>query len=157
MTQTPPMIWLNQITLTGLQIRTKNQDEFSPNTAKLPNLWTRFYTEQITQKIPNTLSNAPIIGVYSDYESDATGHYSVTAGIPVTHKIDSTEFNTIETQPGYYLVFEDTGTMPQVVINTWQKIWNFFESQTQYTRSYLNDFEMYYDQEHIAIYIGILT
>ncbi len=154
MTQTPQQVHVEPMIVSGLTVRTKNDDEFS-NKAKLPSLWERFFSEQIIDKVQNPIPNSPIMGIYSQYESDATGYYNVTAGVQVAKEQDNPDLNNVIVQPGQYLLFEDKGVMPQVVVSTWQRIWEFFETQTTYQRNFLTDFELYHDQQHISIYIGI--
>ncbi|OEH45489.1 hypothetical protein lpari_03540 [Legionella parisiensis] len=76
---TPELIKVEAFNVVGLRERTKNINEFNPQTAKLPALWDRFHQSQIAAQKPNSL----IYGVYSDYESDDKGFYTVTAGIEI--------------------------------------------------------------------------
>ncbi|TPG73905.1 AraC family transcriptional regulator [Pseudomonas arsenicoxydans] len=55
-----------------------------------------------------------MVGVYSAYESDASGAYEVTAGVSVS--TPNPEFENVEIQAGKYLVFEARGPMPSAVI-----------------------------------------
>lgn len=140
------VLYVDSFTVTGFMVRTKNSDEFSQETAKLPKLWQQFYAANPT---PNTT----IFGVYSDYESDANGFYNVTAGVnsdsldPVLH--------TIKVNSGNYLLFQSKGSMPQAVIETWQRVWDYFTETSLHQRCFMTDFEAYSNGDEIAIYIGI--
>ncbi|WP_454782334.1 GyrI-like domain-containing protein [Legionella sp. WA2022007384] len=147
---TPQLINLQAFTVIGLSARTKNSDEFNPQTAKLPELWQRFFTSKIS-----TQSDVPIYGVYSDYESDCNGFYTVTAGVKLNDLTIKNNFNSISVNKGNYLVFKNSGSMPQAIIETWQAIWLYFENQSTVLRAYETDFEIYMGQEQCAIYIGI--
>lgn len=146
MSVSPALSQVDGFTVTGFSVRTQNKDEFNENTAKLPGLWHQFYASQ-----PNMNSN--VYGVYSSYDSDATGYYTVTVG---TESCDvQAESGTVSIQAGQYLVFQGTGPMPATVIETWKRVWKFFEASTEYQRNFISDFEDYSGTDHVAIYIGI--
>lgn len=151
----PQKMYIERITIVGITERTKNEDEFNPNTARLPGLWERFFSENLSQKISKDNSNPLIYGVYSDYESDASGLYTVTAGVDVPHDLLSTQFDTIIISGGDYLVFTNRGSMPKAIIETWQAVWQYFAENTEKKRAYKTDFEVYTSSEECAVYIGI--
>ena len=147
MSSIPPTLkYVASFTVTGLNVRTQNSDEFNEKTAKLPSLWQQFYSSDLAD-------NANIFEVYSDYESDANGLYTVTVG--VTDDSKHTEFSSVEIQAGNYLVFQGTGPMPSTVVETWKQIWDYFEIESEYQRSFISDFEAYSGSDKVAIYIGI--
>ena len=151
----PKLISIDHFNVTGLSVRTSNREEFNPETATLPELWQRFYSEDLANKIPNRISDSPIFGVYSNYESNADGLYTLTAGVKSKDQPSTPAFCSIPVLAGDYLVFENKGMMPHVVIDTWLIIWNYFKSQQHITRRYETDFEVYQNDEDIAIYIGV--
>jgi predicted transcriptional regulator YdeE len=132
--------------VTGLSTRTQNTDEFNEKTAKLPSLWQQFYSSDLA-------ANANIFEVYSDYESDANGLYTVTIG--VTCDSERAEFGSVKIQTGNYLVFQGAGPMPFTVVETWKQIWAYFEAENEYQRSFISDFEAYSGSDKVAIHIGI--
>lgn len=138
--------YVKGFTVTGLSIKTQNTAEFNEKTAKLPSLWQQFYASDLA-------TNPKLFEVYSDYESDANGLYTVTVG--VTDERPRTEFSLVKIQSGNYLVFQGTGPMPSTVVETWKKIWNYFTEEREYQRSFISDFEAYSDSDKVAIYIGI--
>ncbi len=148
---TPELIKVEAFSVVGLRERTKNIDEFNPQTARLPALWERFHTSQIATQKPNSL----IYGVYSDYESDDKGFYTVTFGIEVNDSKTISYGDSVNIKKGNYLIFKNTGPMPKTIIETWQAIWHFFDTQTNISRAYETDFEVYMGQEQCAIYIGV--
>jgi predicted transcriptional regulator YdeE len=150
----PKLITLSPFVVTGIGVRTINTDEFNPVSAKLPMLWGKFFTEGVAEKIENRLPDSPIYGVYSDYETDASGAYSVLAGVASSGPALS-PFKSVTIQEGKYLVFENKGVMPQAVINAWMQVWTFFQQNTEYTRSFATDFEAYRSVDEIAIHIGV--
>ncbi|WP_133140299.1 GyrI-like domain-containing protein [Legionella genomosp. 1] len=132
----------------GFSVRTNNQDEMNPKSAKLPALWQRFFASELA----NTTS---IFGVYSDYESNEDGLYTVTAG--VSQEANTDNLNTVTVLSGSYLVFEAKGPMPATVINVWKSIWEFFAANHQFQRKFATDFELYLGAEQIAVHIGVFS
>ncbi len=136
--------------VSGLTVRTTNREESDPATARLGALWGRFFGEETYASTPNRTADTRIFGVYSAYESDANGAFDVTAGVIVTDGECS-----IPIEAGNYLVFNGQGEMPQMVISTWQRIWQYFEAHPNVARSYRSDFEAYEGPDKVAIHIGV--
>ncbi len=150
-------------TIQGISIRTTNANEMNPETAKIATLYEDFDKNIVV----DYQHGARVYGVYFDYESDASGQFSVLAGA------DRIESSTVELQQakivaGDYLVFKGEGEMPQAVIDTWMKIWDFFsegntskkadkntENSIEYKRAYKTDFEFYKSESQVEIHIGI--
>jgi len=141
--------------VSGLTIRTKNHDERSPETAKIGAIWSLFLSKGVIGRIPNRLPDAPVIGVYSAYESDANGSYNVTAGVPVSAPVP--DFDCVEIAEGNYLVFEARGAMPDAVVQTWESIWAYFAEHPDVQRTYLTDFEAYCGADEVRIHIGVVA
>jgi predicted transcriptional regulator YdeE len=132
--------------VTGFSVRTQNKDEFNEATRKLPRLWQQFHTSELA-------NNAPVFGVYSNYDSDAQGPYTVTVG--VVSSSAPTQWCSVTIKAGNYLVFQGTGPMPATVIETWKRVWDFFEINTEYRRNFISDFEEHNGSEQVTIYIGL--
>ena len=132
----------------GISTRTTNTNEMNPKTAKIGALWQKFDKE-----VPVDYQHGErVYGVYYDYESDANGEFSVLAGCD--GEGENLEEVTIER--GKYLLFEASGEMPQVVIETWGKIWEYFSDETsEFKRAYKTDFEYYKSGNDIEIFISI--
>ena len=140
----------------GISVRTNNRDEASPGTGKLGALWGRFFQEGIAAQIPNQVSGSAIYGVYSDYESDVNGAYTVTAGMQVNPDVGGADgFTSVNVAGGEYLVFEGKGPMPQVVIDTWMAVWEHFTNNSEHQRAYTTDFEVYSGMDQVAIHIAV--
>ena len=156
-------ITIPEKTIQGISIRTTNANEMNPETAKIATLYEDFDKNIVV----DYQHGARVYGVYFGYESDANGQFSVLAGA------DRIESSTVELQQvkivaGDYLVFEGEGEMPQAVIDTWMKIWDFFsegntskkadkntENSIEYKRAYKTDFEFYKSESQVEIHIGI--
>lgn len=138
-------------TISGFSIRTTNANEMSPDTAKIGTLHQYF---DINTTVDYELG-ARLYGVYFDYESDASGEFSVLSG---ADKVDSST-ETLEQvilAAGEYMIFEAKGEMPQVVIETWMKVWDYFSDENSpHQRAYTTDFEFYKSQDEVEVYISI--
>lgn len=136
--------------VSGLTIRTTNREENDPASAHIGALWGRFFGEAIHASTPERTGDTRIFGVYSAYESDAHGAFDVTAGVAVSGGEGS-----LAVEAGDYLVFSGQGQMPQMVIATWQRIWQYFEAHPEISRRYRSDFEAYEGPDKVTIHIGV--
>ncbi|POA30917.1 MULTISPECIES: GyrI-like domain-containing protein [unclassified Pseudomonas] len=139
--------------VSGLRVRTFNSAEQQAATARIGPMWQRFFAEGLFDKIANKKPDSPAYGVYSSYESDASGAFDVTAGVAVNEAAPG--YESIEVQGGQYLVFEAKGPMPGCVIEAWGSIWAYFEANPQVKRRFATDFEAYTGPESVAVHIGI--
>lgn len=147
----PRLISIAPFQVQGISARTANRDEADPSKAKLPGLWHSFYEKGIVDTV-SPCTDSAIYGVYSDYESDAKGFYTLTAGVKAEESL--TERATVKVNGGGYLVFESRGPLPQIVIDTWQAVWRYFENSTSYKRRYTTDFERY-EKDSVAIHVAV--
>ena len=142
--------------IAGIAARTTNARESAPDTASIPDLWSRFFGENIGAQISNAHGSHTVYGVYTDYESDHTGEYTLLIGKAIDEEASAPEgMTTKRLLAGTYLKFERTGKLPEAVIETWKDIWAYFEDATEYKRVYTADFEEYTSEEGIAIYIAV--
>jgi predicted transcriptional regulator YdeE len=128
----------------GSEVRTSYSLELDPVTAKIPGLWKRFFEDGLEEKIPHRMHPGSLLGVYTDYESDHTGAYSLIVSAEVS-SLDSVPVGMIGlTIPASkYLVFPADGPIPDAIIQAWQNIWNYFSQSSEYRRAYTTDFEAY--------------
>jgi predicted transcriptional regulator YdeE len=137
----------------GFQARTTNAAEQNPQTGKIGGLWQQFFGSPLFQP------TAGVVGVYSQYESDAMGAFDVTAGAPsdaIALGTAPANTQTVRIQAGQYLVFRGKGAMPQAVIDAWGQIWQHFgQPRTDVARVYQTDFEQYIGADEVAIHIGV--
>ncbi|MET3461854.1 GyrI-like domain-containing protein [Variovorax atrisoli] len=136
--------------VSGLTIRTTNREERDPATARLGQLWGRFFGEETYASTPLRTADTRIFSLYSAYESDKDGAFDVTAGVAV-----SGGENSLAVEAGDYLVFNGEGQMPQMVVATWERIWQYFEAHPEVARRYRSDFEAYEGPDKVAIHIGV--
>lgn len=125
-----------QTLIVGIACRTSNAPEAAP--VDIPELWARFYGEDILSRIENKASDE-VFALYCDYEGDFTKPYSLVIGCPVKSIGKLADGLVAKTIPGgSYALFKAVGEHPKALIDTWGAIW-----QTGLKRSYTGDFEVY--------------
>lgn len=138
--------------ISGLSIRTKNANETDTKTAKIGPLWGSFFQTVA----PRMSQNSIVYGVYSNYESDMNGEFDVLAGTDVLQDKSGLALKNVTLAEGNYMVFSETGAMPQSVFSAWGKVWAYFTSpKCQHQRAYKTDFEVYVGADKVDVYIGI--
>jgi len=157
----PTLTALPETKSVGVELRTSNAREANPVTAQIPGLWRRFMEENLIEKIPNRKEAGVILGVYTNYESDHSGMYSLVLSTEVT-SLDSVPEGLVGlTIPAArYLVFPARGPMPDATIETWQKIWSYFTPSSKIQRAYTVDFERHQwdaetQQPEVDIHIAV--
>jgi predicted transcriptional regulator YdeE len=147
----------------GIETRTRNADEADSATARICGLWERFFRENVRAKIPHQVGGNAILAVYSDYESDEKGSYSLTIGCEVSSRDEVPEGLTGRTiLASKYAVFTtEKGALPEIVIDAWQAIWGMDRDRLGGERRFSGDFEVYDkrtldpSQAQVDIYIAI--
>jgi predicted transcriptional regulator YdeE len=137
-------------TVAGIQARTSNEREMSPE-GLIPGLWAQFMGEGLLAQIPHR-ADGNIIALYTDYESDHKGKYTVVLGAKVSSVGELPQGMVAKHVPASICaVFEASDGPPESVVpETWRTIW----SDTSIDRSYTADFELYGDNRieiHIAV------
>ena len=141
---------LTEKIVAGICINTNNTKAHETITK----LWNEFYNNNIISKIEHKKNDSLIYGVYSDYDSDINGNYTITSGVEINRK-DIKKYNPVVIKKGKYILFEQDGKLPKVVADTWIQIWKYFEEYKDIKRRYQSDFEVYENDNNIKIYIGI--
>ena len=136
-----------EIHIIGLETRTRNQDERTPATTRIPLLWERFFKEQVAERVPHKATPAHMLEIYTDYESDDHGVYSVLLAYEVTDLTEVPTGMVARTLPAStYAVFtSDRGPLFQVVQQAWGQIWSMDEAQLGGQRAFRADFEVYHE------------
>ncbi|RMX02629.1 AraC family transcriptional regulator [Corticibacter populi] len=140
-------------TVAGPSARTLYQDEINPATARLPGLWAGFFAQGMGLQTLHRTGDPTVYGVYSDYESDAQGHYTCTAGVRVWQA--PAGLHAVTVPAGRYLVFRGQGPMPQTLVQTWAQVWGYFQGDVPYARAFTVDFEAYTGPDGVAIHIAV--
>ncbi|MFX3636619.1 MAG: GyrI-like domain-containing protein [Candidatus Pristimantibacillus sp.] len=147
--------------ITGVSTRTTNAQEFGSE-ASLPQLWETYFQSNLPAQ--SGLNNTHLIyALYTDYESDASGAYTVIIGHELSKEsIEGEQIGVKAFVPeSNYMVFTTKkGPVFEVVAQAWGEIWNYFENST-IKRAYTGDFELYDSRtfdphsSEIQIYIAI--
>lgn len=141
----------------GLQTRTKNEDEFNPDKAKIGDLvMNQYFGKESYNKIHERKTPGLAIEVFNNYESDRTGLYDYTIGEEVTSLNNSPEgFAKLIVPAGTYCKFTiELGPMPETIIKAWQDIWQMNDVDFGGKRKYDTDFVIY-RESGAEIYLGI--
>jgi predicted transcriptional regulator YdeE len=152
-----------EIKLVGLSVRTNNQAEMNPETAKIGALLGQFWSMKIAEQLTKRVNPGVSLAVYTDYESDEHGNYTYFIGEEVSsfEKLPSDLQRLIIPATQYQRFTTAVGSMPGIVIQAWQQIWQMTAEELGGRRVYQADFELY-DQRasdlskaSLDIYIGI--
>ncbi len=120
-------------------IKTRTTNENGQLAKDIGQLWEKFMSEAIVDKIPNKVDTA-IFSIYTNYEKDHTKPFDTILGCAV-HTLDEIPQNMIgqEFDMGNYRKFIAKGDLTKnIVYNTWTEIWD-----TDLAREYSADFEIY--------------
>ncbi|MCX8516277.1 MAG: GyrI-like domain-containing protein [Alphaproteobacteria bacterium] len=151
----PTIILLDSFLVGGISTRTRNSDETPPATNKIGPLWGRFHQQGLINNIPHPANGRHPYGIYADYESDDKGFYTLTAGVKITAPPPPhSGFTSVAISAGHYLQFSKKGPLPQVVIDLWRDIWQYFSTTQTYQRLYSTDIEDY-GGDGITIFIAV--
>ncbi|EHH2451576.1 effector binding domain-containing protein [Vibrio vulnificus] len=143
---------MNGFEVTGFVIRTTNADEVNSSTAKIGNLWAKFYTNAA----PKLDEKSKIYGLYTNYESDFTGAFDVIACSDTLSPEILPDSVKVNVTSGKYVTFAASGEMPQAVIDLWGEVWNYFSSENcPHERAYTTDFEHYKSAHEVEISISV--
>ncbi len=152
-----------EIQVIGIATRTHNVNERDPSTAKIGSLVQHYFSQNLSDKIPNRKKPGRTFIIYTEYESDFTGDYTCLIGEEVnSFESVPAEFNSlIIPSQTYTKITSESGPLPDIVIKTWQKIWSMTPQVLGGIRGYKADFEIYderasdYKNAIVDVYIGI--
>lgn len=123
--------------IVGISITSTNEN--GKSVEDMGKLWGRFFSEGVTEKVSNRLSE-DIYSVFTEYKSDYTEQYTAIIG----HKISSLEnisngFTTKQIRGGNYKRIVAKGEMPDAIVKAWKEIWS---KDKELKRRYTTDFEV---------------
>jgi predicted transcriptional regulator YdeE len=157
----PVIVERDEIKVIGIAAQTTNEDEMKGN-GKIPELWKRYFIQQIERDIPNQKEKNVTLGLYTDYENEVYGSYLMVVGKPVNtfdHMPEGMVAKTLP--PSKYAVFTSRqGEISAVVPELWQYIWEWFRD-SEMKRTFTGDFELYDEKSidphnaQVKIYIAI--
>lgn len=140
----------------GISTRVQNDGQEGPQA--IGELWARFYTESISTKIPNPISQE-IYSIYMEYTSDFTGEYTTFIGLKVDNLDDIPEgLKGKVVGGGCYEERVIVGDPMKSIPEAWHAIW---EKDGELKRRYTSDFEVYGEKSgqgpdaEVKIYLGV--
>ncbi|MCH7976143.1 MAG: effector binding domain-containing protein [Bacteroidetes bacterium] len=150
----PKLVNLPAFEVAGLPVRTTNAEESGQGTTKIGAHWQRFFAEGHHERIPKTADK--LLGVYTDYESNNMGAFSLITGFEVLSVEDLPDgIVGVQIPEQDYLVFHAEGEMPTIVIETWGRVMAYFEANKEYEHAYTADFELYPNENEVDIHIAV--
>lgn len=149
--------------LVGITAQTSFSKEINPLASEIGKTVNKYITEQVAQKIPHRKNPGIIFCAYTDYTDEYKGDYTYFIGEEVTAVSELPEgMSQIEIPAGTYLkLTTDTGAIPLIIINAWQKIWQLFQGNSHGKRVYKVDFEVYDERAKnpqnaiVDLYVGV--
>lgn len=145
------IVELEEKIVEGIWIKTTNENGQSMQ--DIGELWNRFFTQGVYDKIEGKVNNKTI-GLYTEYEKDYTKPYTFMVGVEVDHKENKEMVKIIP--KGKYAKFVIIGDVQKAVGTLWETIW-----QMDLDRTYTGDFEEYQNnsqnlqEQEIHVYIAI--
>ncbi|HEY5174078.1 MAG TPA: GyrI-like domain-containing protein [Terriglobales bacterium] len=157
----PKIVQLEGFEVVGITTRTNNANEGGPD-GTIPKLWQRVMQERVLDRVSDK-TDPNLYAVYSDYASDANGDYTLVLGAKVRPETKPTAGMISKSVPaGRYAVFtSERGPVAKVVVETWMRIWTYYELPANGQRAYRADFELYDERAadpnsaQVDIYIGV--
>jgi predicted transcriptional regulator YdeE len=97
----------------------------------------------------------PVAAALTDYESDSTGLYTEIIGQEVNSINNLPPHDVLVRLPAdKYAKFRVEGTMPQIVMEAWSKVWQAEKDDTL-KRAYTTDLERYPEPGVVELYISV--
>lgn len=141
---------VKKLMISGISVITNNELEMSEESGKIAGLWEEYFSKDIYKKTFDKANSDFMYGVYNNYEFDEKGNYKVTVGVEVTKPK-----NAIIIEDKKYLVFTKQGELPEIVVELWEEIWEYFDKNNEYERAFEIDFEKYAKDDEIEIFVSI--
>ncbi len=146
---------IKKFNVVGISTRTTNEN--GQGVKDIETLWEKFWGDDIQNQIPNKV-NDDIYAVYTEYETDFTGPYTVIIGLPVSSLEDiPAGFVGITIEKATYQTFVSKGKMPEAVVKTWMEIWQNKTLNRAYKADFTIHGEKYYngDQAEVETFISV--
>lgn len=157
---------LPEMMIFGVSVRTQYSREMQAETALIGKTIQKFFESGFLEQLQDLKAEDYFISAYTDYESDWQGEYTYFFGVPVQATAAQCpaglEVLKIPAQK-YCVLTSEEGQMPNVVIESWQKIWAMTAKDFGAQRAYRADFEIYdersLDPQNTVVdfYIGLTS
>jgi predicted transcriptional regulator YdeE len=146
------LVELEEMYVVGKSILTTNQD--GKATRDIGQAWSFYMANGLYQETKNKM-DTKTLGVYYDYESDATAPYRFMTGCKVSEN-ENLDMETIKIPKAKYAKFTVNGHIMEEVAKAWAAIWSI-----DLKRTYTFDIEIYHNNgadpmhQQVDIYIAI--
>jgi predicted transcriptional regulator YdeE len=138
-------ITMPSMRVAGLPARVSNAEP-----EKIGALWQRFYTDETLQQLTERARPSPI-AVYTEYESDYTGEYTMVVGYAIAAGAAvPAGLRVVEIPAQKYAVLLASGAQPQATIQTWQWVW-----ASALERAYTADFDEYLTANDTRVHVAV--
>ncbi len=121
----PETVEVPALRAVGASIRTSNQaqQEAKPGEGPITRLWETFVGLDVGKRVPNPHVSGEVVAIYHDYESGATGDYTLTIGLRVTslHQVPK-GLEGIEVPFQRYARFPVEGPQDSAIAEAWQAV-----------------------------------
>jgi predicted transcriptional regulator YdeE len=135
----------DELTVLGIYARTGND-----NLEQIGELWRRFREMGGAAGIAARTGDS-VYCVYCEYETDATGAFTVLIGCAVDADAEIPEgMMKLAIEAGRFFVFEPVGELPKSVFETWAEIWSM-----PIDRRYQADFDRYGNDGKVTVHVGV--
>lgn len=146
----------NEFKLVGLKLNKKTTNQNNQSSKDCGNLWQKFETEKVMDRIPEKLSDE-VFAVYFDYEKDENSPFSYFIGCKVASATEAPAgLEELNIPAQSYQKFTAKGKMTGCVTDTWKEIWN-----QDIARKFGYDFEVYdersqdWNDAEVDIYLSV--
>ena len=140
---------IEKFSVIGISVRITNENRQSAKDIEA--LWEKFWGEEIQKQIPSKV-NDDIYAVYTDYETDFNGPYTLVIGLPVSSLENiPKDFVGISIEKDVYEEFVSKGKMPEAVLKTWMGIWQNKDLKRTYNADFTIHGKKYYDGENAEV------
>jgi len=110
----------------------------------------------VYDNLRNEDEHPPLHGVYSDYESDADGPWTLTVGVAADEAAGhDADMVMVTVEGGDYLVWEAEGELEEIVPETWEEITDYFAEDVPYVRAFGTDFERFIEGTRLEVYVSV--
>ena len=146
---------LEPFNIIGISIKTTNKNHLAEKEIKA--LWEEFIVKNIKKIIPNKIDEA-IYSLYTDYESDHNGPYTVILGCKVKslEKIPEGMLGKSFLGGNYAKIIAHGDLTEGMIVNEWTKIWDM-----DLDRKFTTDFELFGEKaqdpknSEVAFYVAV--
>ena len=140
----------------GLAIRTTNAAETDAATARIPGLWRQVLEEGVPERISGSVHPGVLAAVYTAYEPDERGPYTLVVGAEVgADAVVPPGLTAVAVPAARCLRFAARGPMPGALVATWGLVWSTFARPGGPRRAFTSDLERHTGPEAADVYVAI--